>query len=167
MPRCVGEAKATVVRSGGAHSEEQASPKEEATSKPEPRRTHDGVVHQQKRQRFEELVLEAVEALPQRFLDRLANIDIEVRDWPSREELGSAQVPAGRTLMGLYVGVPHTRRRRYHLALPDRIFIYRRPIERLCRSEAEVRERVGRVIKHEIAHHFGLTEADLHDTSVS
>jgi len=119
-------------------------------------------------QRFEELVLEAVEALPQRFRDRLANVDIEVRDWPSPEELQSARVPAGRILLGLYVGIPHTRRGdHYNLALPDRIFIYQRPIERLCRSDDEVRERVGRVIKHEVAHHFGLTDADLRDSSVS
>ena len=120
------------------------------------------------RQRFEKLVLEAVEALPQRFLDRLANIDIEVRDWPGPAELRSAGVPVGRTLLGLYVGIPHTRRSRgYHLALPDRIFIYQRPIERLCRSDNEVRDSIGRVIKHEIAHHFGLTDADLRDSSVS
>ena len=120
------------------------------------------------KRRFEELVVEAVEALPQRFLDKLANIDIEVRDWPSPQELRSARVPPGATLLGLYVGIPHTRRTRgYHLALPDRIFVYQRPIERLCRSDDEVRERAGRVIKHEIAHHFGLTEADLRDTGVS
>jgi predicted Zn-dependent protease with MMP-like domain len=120
------------------------------------------------RQHFEELVLEAVEALPQRFLDRLANIDIEVREWPSPEELRSARVPAGATLLGLYVGIPRTRRgAHYNLALPDRILIYQRPIERLCRSDDEVRERVGRVIQHEIAHHFGLTDADLRDTSLS
>ncbi len=120
------------------------------------------------RQRFEHLVVEAVEALPRRFLDRLANIDIEVRSWPSPEELRSARVSAGATLLGLYVGIPHPRRGgHYHLALPDRIFIYQRPIERLCRSDDEVRERVVRVIKHEIAHHFGLTDADLRDTSVS
>jgi predicted Zn-dependent protease with MMP-like domain len=129
---------------------------------------HHSVSRQEGSQRFEELVLEAVEALPERFVERLANVDIEIRDWPSREELRSARVPAGRTLLGLYVGIPHTRRgRRYHMALPDRIFIYRRPIERLCRTDDEVRERVGQVIKHEIAHHFGLTDADLHNTSVS
>jgi predicted Zn-dependent protease with MMP-like domain len=120
------------------------------------------------KQRFEELVLEAVEALPQRFQDRLANIDIEVRDWPSSEELRSARVPLGAMLLGLYRGIPHTRRGdHYNLALPDRIFIYQRPIERLCRSDDEVKERIGRVIKHEIAHHFGLTDADLRDSSVS
>jgi len=120
------------------------------------------------RQRFEELVLEAVETLPPRFLDRLANVDIEVRDWPSPEELRTLRVPVGRTLLGLYVGIPRPRRGTgYHLALPDRIFIYQRPIERLCRSEDEVRDRVARVIKHEVAHHFGLTDDDLRDTGVS
>jgi predicted Zn-dependent protease with MMP-like domain len=54
----------------------------------------------------------------------------------------------------------------YETCSAIRIFIYRRPIERLCRTDDEVRER-GRVIKHEIAHHFGLTDADLHNTSVS
>ena len=127
-----------------------------------------GIGHAQERERFEELVVEAVEGLPQPFLERLTNVDIEVRDWPSPEELRSAHVPAGRTLLGLYVGIPHTKRSgAYHLALPDRIFIYQGPIERLCRSDDEVRERVGRVIRHEIAHHFGLGEADLHHTSVS
>ena len=119
------------------------------------------------RQRFEELVLEAVEALPERFRARLVNVDIEVRDWPSPEELQSARVPAGRMLLGLYVGIPYTRRGRYQVALPDRIFIYQRSIERLCRSDDEVRERVGRVIKHEIAHHFGLTDADLRGSGIS
>ena len=120
------------------------------------------------RQRFEELLLEAVEALPERFRDRLANVDIEVRDWPSPEELQSARVPAGGMLLGLYVGIPHTRRvGQYHLALPDRIFIYQRPVERLCRSDDEVRERVKRVIKHEIAHHFGLSDAELRDIGLS
>ena len=122
---------------------------------------------QRQRQHFEELVVEALEALPQPFLDRLTNVDIEVRDWPSPEELQSARVPAGATLLGRYVGIPRTRKSTYQLALPDRIFIYRGPIERLCRSDDEIRDRVGRVIRHEVAHYFGLSEADLHHTSVS
>ena len=107
------------------------------------------------------------QALPQPFLDRLTNVDIEVRDWPNPEELRSARAPMGATLLGRYVGTPRTMRAAYHLVLPDRIFIYQGPIERLCRSDQEVRERVGRVIRHEIAHYFGLSEAELHGTSVS
>ncbi len=69
---------------------------------------------QRYRRRFEKLVVEAVEALPQPFLDRLTNVDIEVRDWPSPEELRSARVPAGATLLGRYVGIPRTMRVAYH-----------------------------------------------------
>ena len=114
------------------------------------------------RQRFEELVSEALERLPPRFAERLSNIDVEVRDWPSPQELRSARVPAGSLLLGLYRGVPQTRRSQgYNLALPDRISIYQGPIERVCRSDDEVRERVRRTVLHEIAHHFGWSDAEL------
>jgi predicted Zn-dependent protease with MMP-like domain len=116
------------------------------------------------RERFEELVQRAVEDLPPRIAARLSNIDIEVRDAPSAEELHAGRVPLGHTLLGLYRGVPQTRRGRgYHMALPDRIFIYQRPIERLCRSEEEVVERVRQVVIHEIAHHFGISDARLRE----
>jgi len=126
-----------------------------------------GIDRWQHRKHFERLVVEALEALPQPFLDRLANIDIEVRDWPGPEELRSAQVSAGATLLGRYVGLPLIVRTAYHVSLPDRIFIYQGPIERRCRGDQEIRELVGRVVRHEIAHHFGLSEAALHHTSVS
>jgi predicted Zn-dependent protease with MMP-like domain len=114
------------------------------------------------RQRFEELVSEALERLPPRFAERLSNIDVEVRDWPSPQELRSARVPSGSLLLGLYRGVPQTRRSQgYNLALPDRISIYQGPIERVCRSDDEVRERVRRTVLHEIAHHFGWSDAEL------
>jgi predicted Zn-dependent protease with MMP-like domain len=114
------------------------------------------------RQRFEELVSEALEDLPPRFAERLSNIDVEVRDWPGPEEMRAAGVPPGRILLGLYRGVPHTRRGSwYNLALPDRIFIYQGPIERVCRSEDEVKARVRRTVLHEVAHHFGWSDAEL------
>ncbi len=108
------------------------------------------------RQHFEELVSEAVESLPPRFAESLSNIDVEVRDWPTPEELRAAGVPPGRLLLGLYRGTPQTRRGHwYSMALPDRVLIYQRPIERVCRSDDDVRERVRRTVLHEIAHHFG------------
>jgi predicted Zn-dependent protease with MMP-like domain len=114
------------------------------------------------RQRFEELVSEALESLPPRFAESLSNIDVEVRDWPTAEELRAAGVPPGRLLLGLYRGVPRTRRSHwYSMALPDRIFIYQRPIERVCRSDDEVRSRVRRTVLHEIAHHFGWSDPAL------
>jgi predicted Zn-dependent protease with MMP-like domain len=114
------------------------------------------------RQRFAELVSEALERLPPRFAERLSNIDVEVRDWPSANEMRAARVPPGALLLGLYRGVPQTRRSQgYNMALPDRIFIYQQPIERVCRSDDEVRERVRRTVLHEIAHHFGWSDAEL------
>jgi len=114
------------------------------------------------RQRFEELVSKALEKLPSRFAEQLSNIDVEVRDWPTPGEMRAAGVPPGRLLLGLYRGVPQTRRSQgYNMALPDRIFIYQQPIERVCRSDDEVRERVRRTVLHEIAHHFGWSDAEL------
>jgi predicted Zn-dependent protease with MMP-like domain len=114
------------------------------------------------RQRFEELVSEALESLPSRFAERLSNIDVEVRDWPAASELRAAGVPPGRLLLGLYRGIPQTRRSQgYNMATPDRIFIYQRPIERVCRDDDEVREQVRRTVLHEIAHHFGWSDPDL------
>ena len=75
-----------------------------------------GIGRRLDRRRFEELAVEAIDALPQPFLEKLTNVDIEVRDWPSPEELRSARVPAGAMLLGLYVGIPRTRRAAYNLA---------------------------------------------------
>jgi predicted Zn-dependent protease with MMP-like domain len=65
-------------------------------------------------------------------------------------------------LLGLYEGVPQTKRDRgYSMVLPDRITIFQKPIEAICRSESEVEREIRRVVQHEIAHHFGIGEARL------
>lgn len=108
-------------------------------------------------ERFEELVAEAVDGLPEEFLDKLENVDVVVEDSPNRKHL--ARVGRGMTLLGLYEGVPHTGRTRgYNMILPDRITIFQKPIEAICRSEKEVVAEVQRVVQHEVAHHFGLDD---------
>ena len=112
------------------------------------------------KERFEELVARAVDALPEEFLSALENVDVVVEENPTRKQL--AGVGKGMTLLGLYQGVPQTSRTEsYGLVLPDKIIIFRRPILAMCRSEAEVEEEVGRVVRHEIAHHFGMEEDEL------
>jgi len=65
-------------------------------------------------------------------------------------------------LLGLYQGVPQTRRgRRYGLVLPDKISIFQKPIEAQCRIGDEIEVKIGEVVRHEIAHHFGLDEKTL------
>ena len=67
-----------------------------------------------------------------------------------------------QTLLGLYEGVPLTRRgRHYGLVPPDKITIFRKPIESRCRNNDEITAEVQRVVQHEIAHHFGIGEARL------
>ncbi len=112
------------------------------------------------RERFEELVARAVEALPEDFQFALENVDVVVQDSPDRRQL--ARIGRGMTLLGLYEGVPQTRRTEsYGMVLPDKIIIFRRPILAMCRSEAEVEAEIGRVVRHEIAHHFGMDEDEL------
>jgi predicted Zn-dependent protease with MMP-like domain len=85
-----------------------------------------------------------------------------VMDYPTPRQL--AKVGRGMTLLGLYEGVPHTRRSRgYNLVPPDRIIIFQKPIEARCRSEKEIAMEIQRVVRHEIAHHFGLDDESLRE----
>ena len=114
------------------------------------------------RRRFEWLVQDAVSNLPDEFAAKLRNIDIVVQDLPTRRQLRSARIGPGGTLLGLYEGVPQTKRGLgYGLVPPDKITIFRKPIMMTCRSEAEISDAVQRVVRHEIAHHFGISDARL------
>ena len=113
---------------------------------------------------FERLVAEALNALPARFLEKLDNVVVVIEDWPDRETMQLAGAKSRTELSGFYHGVPLTKRTSgYNLITPDRISIYRRPIELHCRTPEEVRETVHRVLRHEIAHHFGLDDDRLRE----
>jgi predicted Zn-dependent protease with MMP-like domain len=116
------------------------------------------------RQNFEHLVAQALDELPQEFQDKLDNVEVIVEDWPDQETMRRAGVPHPAALLGFYHGIPQTKRsHRYTLVLPDKISIYRRPIEMRCRTVDEVRATIRRVLRHEIAHHFGLDDARLRE----
>jgi predicted Zn-dependent protease with MMP-like domain len=114
------------------------------------------------RKRFEWLVARAVDELPEEFLTKLENIDVVVEDWPTPTQLLRLGLKHGETLLGLYEGVPQTKRgRHYGLVPPDKITIFQRPIEAKCRYDAEISAEIQQVVKHEIAHHFGISDARL------
>jgi predicted Zn-dependent protease with MMP-like domain len=114
--------------------------------------------------RFEALAREAVEGLPAELRDRLDNVDIIVRDRPTAAELRSAGVGPWGMLLGLYQGTPLTvRNSAYNLILPDRIFLFRRPLEAMCRTDEELVAQIRRTVLHEIAHHFGIDDDRLHE----
>lgn len=113
---------------------------------------------------FARLVDKAVEGLPQEFLSRLENVDVVVQEYPTPAQLRRAGLGQGQTLLGLYEGVPQTRRGSgYGMVLPDKITIFQKPIEAKSRSDARVFAEVERVLKHEIAHHFGISDARLRE----
>jgi predicted Zn-dependent protease with MMP-like domain len=115
------------------------------------------------RDEFEDLVAKAIEDLPDEFQEKMENVDVVVQDWPTQRQIRRARILDRRQLLGLYEGVPQTRRGRgYAMVLPDKITIFRKPIEMQSRSSAEVRALIGEVVLHELAHHFGLDERALH-----
>ena len=111
------------------------------------------------REQFERLVRKALNDLPERFKERLENVDIVIEDWPSPEQLGEGRQRSPYSLLGLYEGVPHTHRGSgYSMVAPDKITLFQRPIEARARSEAAVALEVERTLRHEIAHHFGISD---------
>ena len=126
-------------------------------------RHRDAQAHaQMRREKFYDIVMKAIDELPQEFKDSLENLDVIVTDWPSPSQLAKANIRSRYGLLGLYEGVPHTRRGRgYGMVLPDKITIFRKPIEARCRSWSDVEEEIEQVVRHEIAHHFGTDEYTL------
>jgi predicted Zn-dependent protease with MMP-like domain len=106
-------------------------------------------------ERFEELVGEALDEVPEELLGVMKNVVILVAD----------DSPAdGPELLGLYEGYALTRRGwDYGGVLPDRITIYRNPILRICDTEDDVVDEVAVTVVHEIAHHFGIDDERLHE----
>jgi predicted Zn-dependent protease with MMP-like domain len=102
---------------------------------------------------FEEYMQEALDSFPADLRAQMSNVEIVVEDEP----------PAGSRLLGLYQGIPLTRRGSYYGGvLPDKITIYRGPLERLYAGDPErLRREVRRVVLHEVAHHFGISDERL------
>ena len=106
---------------------------------------------------FERLVTDALDTLPTFFKEKLDNVEVVVEEWPSEEQ------SKGRLLLGLYHGVPKTARGAgYSLVLPDKITIFKGPIEIFSRGNPEsIKEIVIDTVQHEIAHHFGISDERL------
>jgi predicted Zn-dependent protease with MMP-like domain len=120
-----------------------------------------------RRRRFERLVGRALDALPPAIAPMLDNVAIVVEDEPTPEQIGR-RGGDGETLFGLYEGVPLTQRDSgYTMVLPDKITIFRGPLERACRSPGEIAREVRITIIHELGHHFGLDETRLDELGLA
>lgn len=111
---------------------------------------------------FEQLVAEGIDAIPEKFLEKLENVAIVVEDEPTPEQRRELRLHKGLTLFGLYEGVPMTKRGpHYGEVLPDKITIFKNPILEAARTPQEVRQMVRDTVWHEIAHHFGMNEREV------
>jgi predicted Zn-dependent protease with MMP-like domain len=104
---------------------------------------------------FEQFVTDALDELPDDIRKLMTNVAVTVEDEP----------PPGQNLLGLYEGIPWGKRGPYYSgALPDKITIYRGPMERMTGGDPErLRKQVRRTVFHEIAHHFGISDQRLVD----
>jgi predicted Zn-dependent protease with MMP-like domain len=111
---------------------------------------------------FERLVEEAMASLPDKFRKLIRNVAVIVEDFPSRETRLDLGLVSRYDLLGLYHGVPFTKRdAAFGNQPPDVIVLYQKPIERLCLTDDEVRGCVRETVIHEVGHYFGLSEAEL------
>ncbi len=112
---------------------------------------------------FEQLVDAGIKAIPKKFLDLMDNVAVIIEDAPTPAQLQKMKMKPGWTLFGLYEGVPRTKRGPFYSALPDKITIFRGPIEHAALwspgGPASIKEIVCDTVWHEIAHHFGMDEA--------
>lgn len=116
------------------------------------------------RAHFRQLVREAVAELPPALLERVHNVAIVIERRPTARDRKAAGLGPGRTLLGLYHGIPLTQRGEYYnLVPPDKISIYQEPIEEFCRDDDEVREQVRKTVLHELGHYFGIDDDRLHE----
>lgn len=118
------------------------------------------------RDKFWEVVEKAVAALPPKFANVLDNVEIMVRNYPDKETL--AKFPPGGILLGLYTGIPITKRGSgyssgfYSFAPPDRIYLYQKNIEEYCRMTGDSPvNQIKDTLFHEIGHYMGLNEDEV------
>lgn len=111
---------------------------------------------------FDQLVVAAINELPQRLRDRLSNVSIVVEDKPNSHILEKLRLMSNTTLLGLFQGVPLNKRSVWQSGtLPERITLFQKNIERLCHSDDEIKQRIKEVVRHEVAHFFGFTEEEI------
>lgn len=115
---------------------------------------------------FEQLVKDGIDAIDERFLQKLKNVEIVIENDPTPLQLeklnARGALPFGAAqdfqLFGLYEGIPQTKREQYGQVLPDKITVFKNPIEKVFFRPEDIQRAVKDTVWHEIAHHFGMDE---------
>ncbi|MDB5162513.1 MAG: hypothetical protein JWO54_88 [Candidatus Saccharibacteria bacterium] len=109
---------------------------------------------------FDQLVTKAMNELPQEYIKGLDNVAIVYADWPDEHQAKKAELKPGNLLLGLYEGIPLTQRGSgYTYVLPDKITLFKVPIQMVSKDDEALAEQVKRTLWHEIAHYYGLNHS--------
>lgn len=113
---------------------------------------------------FATIIAGAMDELPETYVRALDNVAVVYEDEPTPEQRELMKLRRNQTLFGLYQGIPQTARGSgYNLVLPDKITIFKQPLEQASRDMAELKANVKHTLWHEIAHHFGLDHDRIHE----
>ena len=116
------------------------------------------------RERFTQLVEDALREIPKRFRREMRNVAVVVEDEPSQALLEELEMEPGDSLFGLYQGTPLPERSwSFGNNLPDRISIYQRPTEEACETEDDIRDCIAETVIHEFGHYFGMSEDEIEE----
>jgi predicted Zn-dependent protease with MMP-like domain len=113
---------------------------------------------------FEEAVVAALKRLPKFIKEKMENVDVVVEDRAPQDLITEMGLHSPSELLGLYQGVPLDRRGFYYgNVLPDKITLFQVPIESICKTKEEIKEKVREVVIHEVGHYFGLDDERLRE----
>lgn len=112
---------------------------------------------------FEYYIQKAIEELPSEFREKLSNVEVFVEDYPTETQAGKLKLRHNHTLLGLYEGIPQTKRGNYGVGhtYPDKITLFRYAILSFAKDETHLVRLIKDTLYHEIGHHFGMSEAEL------
>jgi predicted Zn-dependent protease with MMP-like domain len=116
------------------------------------------------REEFERIVERAFDRLPQNFKEAVENVGILVEDLPSDDVVRKMRLTSRRTLLGLYQGVPLNQRGSWYGmtgVVPDKISLYQKNIEAVCRTDEQIEQKIVEVLIHELGHYFGMDEKEI------
>jgi predicted Zn-dependent protease with MMP-like domain len=113
-------------------------------------------------EQFEDFINAGIAAIPPLYQKRLENVAFIVEDYPSQEQRLKLNLYPHETLFGLYEGVPLPQRNGSLKLLPDKITIFKKPIEAISQNAEQAKEQVRHTIWHEVAHYYGLDHQRIH-----
>lgn len=114
-------------------------------------------------EQFEQMVADGIDALPAKFASQIENVAITWDYEPNIWQRVKIRLRPHGLLFGLYEGIPKTRRgNNYSLVLPDKITIFKLPLASVASSQEQLADLVKNTVWHEVAHHFGLSDKEIH-----